>query len=123
MIGVGIDIVSVARIAALLERYGDRFLDRCFAPSEVALARRRGPAAAQALAARFAAKEAFLKALGLGLGAVPLRRIEVTGGSAAGPSIRWEGPAAAAVAAAGGKAAHLSLSHEKDHAVAIVVVI
>lgn len=122
MIGVGTDIVAVARIAGVLHRHGERFLNRCFAPAEIALALRREGMTAVTLAARWAAKEAFLKALGLPLGAVPLREIEVVHGERGRPSLRLHAQAVAAFADAGARRAHLSISHETDHAVAVVLV-
>ncbi len=65
IVGHGIDIVKVSRIARMLAEHGERFLERCFTPDERAYAL-RGPRAAEHLAARFAAKEAVLKALGTG---------------------------------------------------------
>ncbi len=122
--GLGTDIVAVARIAALVERHGDRFLARCFQPGERELLRERVPAAAHAaLAARWAAKEAFVKALaGRGLGVV-YRDIEVVRGPGGAPGLRLHGSAAAALAAAGASGTLVSLSHERDYAVATVVLL
>ncbi|MEM6314067.1 MAG: holo-ACP synthase, partial [Planctomycetota bacterium] len=66
LLGHGIDIVEVARVRGLLEKHGRRFEQRCFTAAEVAYANRRPKRAAEHLAARFAAKEAVLKALGTG---------------------------------------------------------
>jgi holo-[acyl-carrier protein] synthase len=120
--GLGTDIVAVARIAALADRYGDRFLHRCFRPGELAVLRERVPAAAYAaLAARWAAKEAFIKALaGHGAGVV-YRDIEVVRRPDGAPELRLHGSAAAALATAGASAALVSLSHEREYAVATVV--
>jgi holo-[acyl-carrier protein] synthase len=122
MVGVGVDIVAVARIAGLVERHGERFVNRCYRPDEVAAADRRGPGRAAALAARWAAKEAFLKALGRPTAAVRARDIEVVREPSGRPRLRLHRTAAAALAAAGGRRTHVSLSHERDHAVAVVVV-
>ena len=122
MVGVGIDIVSVDRIASLLARHRKRFLARCFTPAECALARGRGDQEAASLAARWAAKEDFLKALGRPLASIPLREIEVSGGREQAPILQLHGAAKIALDQAGGRAIHLSLSHEKDYAVAIVLV-
>ncbi len=121
MRGLGIDIVSVARIASLRERHGPRFLERCFRPDEIALARARGPRGDEVLASRWAAKEAFVKALGGPGLRVPLRDVEVVRGQDGAPTLRLHGAAAAALAAAGAARALVSLSHEHDHAVATVV--
>lgn len=122
--GLGTDIVAVARIAALVERHGDRFLERCFRPGELAVVRERMPAAAHAaLAARWAAKEAFIKALaGRGTGVV-YRDIEVVRQPDGAPQLRLHGTAAAALAACGGGGVLVSLSHERDYAVATVVLL
>jgi holo-[acyl-carrier protein] synthase len=122
--GIGTDIVAVARIASLVERHGDRFLARCFRPGELAVLRERVPAAAHAaLAARWAAKEAFVKALaGRGTGVV-YRDIEVVRRPDGAPELRLHGSAAAALAAAGAGGTLVSLSHERDYAAATVVLL
>ena len=120
MLGLGCDIVSVRRIAEAIDRHGDRFLQRCFRPGEIDLARRRGGAGAATLAARWAAKEAFVKALGPAASGVPYRDVEVVGGDGA-PELVLHGAAGEACAAAGAGRALLSLSHERDHALAVVV--
>jgi len=85
---VGIDIVEVPRFRALLERHGERALLRLFTAQELAYAQRARPELrVQRLAARFAAKEAFCKALGR---AVPFREIEVLPGKN-GPRLLWRG--------------------------------
>jgi len=122
ILGLGTDIVEVARIADLAARHGDRFLDRCFRPAERALAAARGPAGAAALAARWAAREAFLKALGGQVSGIPYRDIEVVRAAAGAPSLRLHGRAAEALAARGGRRVHLALSHERAFAVATVVI-
>ena len=124
MLGIGIDIAAVARMGDVLGRHGDRFLERCFRPSEFGL-----PAgwahprpAPQAVAARWAAKEAFLKALGTDVRGVPYRDIEVVR-SARGPvRLVLHGRAAEALAAVKGGRIHLSFSHERDYAVATVLI-
>jgi holo-[acyl-carrier protein] synthase len=122
VIGVGTDIVAVSRIAALLARHRERFLRRCFHAGEATVAARGDVAAASGLAARWAAKEAFLKALGLPLAAVPLREIEVVSDGEHPPDLRLHGRAAVALAEAGGRRVHLSRSHERDFAIAVVLV-
>ena len=67
VIGVGIDMIEVSRIARMIEEHGARFLDRVFTPVEQAYANASPIQQAQRLAARFAAKEAALKALCMGL--------------------------------------------------------
>ena len=76
IIGVGVDIVAVDRIAALLQDHRSRFLARCFRPAERELFAARGDRGPAALAARWAAREAFLKALGTEIRHVPYRDVE-----------------------------------------------
>ncbi len=121
VVGLGTDIVQVARIADLVARHGSRFLDRVYRPGEQAVLSRTGPAAAAALAARWAAKEAFVKALGPHATGVPYRDVEVTRGADGVPRLRLHGAAATALARAGAARALVSLSHERDHAVATVI--
>ena len=123
MIGVGTDIVAVGRIARLLERHNQRFIQRVFRPDEIALADRRGPRRAATLAARWAAKEAFMKALGRPTAGIAARDIEVLRDGVGRPSLLLHGTAEAALAAAGGHGTRLSLSHEASFAIAVVIVI
>src|SRR5438445_5736332 len=74
---VGIDLVRVSRVAASLERFGERFLRRVFTPAEIAYATASPSLTAERLAARFAAKEAAVKALGLAETGVGWRQLEV----------------------------------------------
>jgi holo-[acyl-carrier protein] synthase len=122
MIGIGTDIVAIDRIAGLLERYDERFTQRVFRPAELALADRRGPRRPATLAARWAAKEAFLKALGRPTRGIAARDIEVVHDAAGLPSLCLHATAAAALAEVGGSTTRLSLSHEESFAIAVVVV-
>lgn len=117
-ISVGIDLVSVARIESILDRWGERFLKRVFTGAEADYcAARHDPA--RSLAARFAAKEAFIKAVSKGGSrGIRYRDIEVVVGSDGTPTLR---PRRAAETALGGLRASLSLSHEQDLAIAIVI--
>ncbi len=119
MIGLGIDLCEVARIQITLDK-GDAFLRRFFTEEERAYLSRRNAMAAQSAAAMFAAKEAFLKALGLGLdGGVPLADIGVRHSAGGQPSYQLTGAALDALAKSGAKAAHLSLTHEAGLAAAV----
>jgi holo-[acyl-carrier protein] synthase len=122
MIGVGVDIIAVARIAKLLQRHDRRFVDRCFLPAEAELCDARGGARAAAYAARWAAKEAFMKALGRPTIGLRARDIEVVRTSSGCPRLRLHASAAAAFTAVGGRDLQVSLSHERDFAIAIVIV-
>ena len=124
IVGVGVDAVSVDRFRRLLERR-PRFAARCFTEGEQSDA---GSSAdlAQSLAARFAAKEAVMKALGTGIGAFALTDVEVcrTGGTDAtrnAPYVVLTGKAAELAGAHGASRFHLSLTHTDDVAIAFVV--
>lgn len=117
--GIGVDIVEIARIRALVERHGERFLRRVFAPLEVQYCQKRHDPSA-CLAARLAAKEAFVKAIGTGLTGVRFHDVQVEGGGR--PRLLLFGSAAAFAERMGIKAVHCSLSHERGHAVAMVIV-
>jgi holo-[acyl-carrier protein] synthase len=112
---VGVDIVEIARVEESLRRFGDRFRRRVYTVAELAETGERGPS----LAARFAAKEATVKALGNS--AVALHEIEVVRPSGARPELRLRGRAAAAAAELGVEEIALSLSHSREFAVAMVV--
>lgn len=113
MNSVGVDIIEVGRIERAIRRWGERFLGRVFTPAELELCRKR-PAS---LAARFAAKEAVMKALG---GAQRWREIEVLTGSRGQPRLRLWGRARARAERLGLELA-VSLSHCREYAIASVV--
>ncbi|MCL4503460.1 MAG: holo-ACP synthase [Deltaproteobacteria bacterium] len=121
--GIGIDLVKVARLATAIERYGERFLNRVFTPREIAYcqAKRRGRDSAFAL--RFAAKEAFSKALGVGLrrNGIRWQEVEVVPNPLGKPEISVTGRAAGLCAAAGITHMHLSLTDENGQALAVVI--
>jgi holo-[acyl-carrier protein] synthase len=117
-LSAGIDLVSVARIEAMLARWGERFLKRIYTDGEIAYCMSKA-SPAPSLAARFAAKEAFFKAVSAArAGAVSHKHIEVVVDDGGRPAIRAHGSARRAL---GGRASSLSLSHEEDLAVAVVV--
>lgn len=122
IIGTGLDATEIARIEEALERYGERFLRRVFTPGEIAYCEaRRGRAAS--LAARFAAKEAAMKALGTGHDrGVGWRDIEVVRVDGP-PAIQLHGAAAARFDALGGRATHLTLTHTDQLALAHVILV
>ena len=120
--GVGVDLVSVARIAAMAERHGDRFLQRVFQPAELDYCAGRAHRD-ECLAARFAAKEAVLKCLGTGQAdGLTLQQVEVVRDAAGAVSVHLHGASKARAAALGVTTVHLSLSHEQGRAVAFAVV-
>ena len=119
VVGVGVDAVDVARLRRTLERT-PRFARRAFTDGERALASgRRDPV--PALAARFAAKEAVMKALGVGLGAFALREVEVVRLESGRPVLKLAGRASELALERGVEAWHLSLTHTDLVAVAVVV--
>jgi holo-[acyl-carrier protein] synthase len=121
VVGIGIDVVEIARIRRLMERWQDRFLQRVFTEAELAYALRRHDPA-QHLAARFAAKEATLKALGTGLSmGVRWREMEVRRGRGQPPQLELSGRTAELGEARGVRRLHVSLSHDAGLAVAQVL--
>lgn len=120
--GIGIDLVKVARLAAITERYGERFLNRIFTPAEIAYCRDRRWADS-GLALRFAAKEAFSKALGVGLrrGGIRWREVEVVPNSMGKPELQVTGRAAELCTQAGITGMHLSLTDEDGYGAAVVI--
>lgn len=117
----GVDLVSVPRIAASWAELGDRFLQRLYTPDEQAYALAAPPHTAERLAARFAAKEAVIKALNLSEVGVHWRDIEVRRAADGACSLALHGRAAEVARALGITEMSLSLSHEGDMAVALVV--
>ena len=117
MVQTGVDIIEIPRIKGVLERYGHRFLNRIFTPNEIAYCRERAPN----LAARFAAKEATMKALGTGIRGVGWREIEVTRKRGQAPEILLHGRALKKADELGVVQVALSLSHSNDYAIASVV--
>ena len=121
VVGIGIDLVEIARIRRLLERWRERFLERVFTPDEVAYALGRHDPA-EHLAARFAAKEATLKALGTGLSmGVRWREMEVRRSRGQPPRLVLSGRTAAVGAARGIRSLHVSLTHDGGFAAAQVL--
>ncbi len=121
IVGTGIDIVEVPRVAAAVERFGERFLQRVFTADEILYCRSKANAA-ERLAARFAAKEAALKALGTGWrGGIAWRDVEVQRAPGGRPTLAFHGKAAEFAARLGATHASLSLSHTEEHAIATVI--
>lgn len=119
--GVGVDLVDASRIERLLNQYGDQFARRVLAPAEW-LAFETSARPVWFLANRFAAKEAFSKALGTGLRyPVTLHAISVSADAAGQPAFGFHGPLPAYLASRGIVRQHLGLSHEKGVACAFVV--
>lgn len=120
ILGLGTDLVEVARVRQALERHGERFRSRVLTAGE----RREGdmrPDPAQHLALRFAAKEAGAKALGTGLRGVRLRDLEVRRDPGGPPRLVLDGGAAERAGKLGVERIHLSLSDEGGFALATVI--
>jgi holo-[acyl-carrier protein] synthase len=121
ILGIGLDLVEVARVRASVRRSGERFVKRVFTPDEIAYCAGRARKF-EHLAARFAAKEAALKALGTGItGWASMQEIEVVHNAAGRPEIRLRGGVLRRARSLGVKATHLSISHTEGVAAAMVV--
>ena len=120
-LGIGIDIIEVARIAASYEKFGERFVNRILLPDEIAYCRsHKNPA--PFLAARFAAKEAVSKAFGTGIGAhLGWRDIEIRRRESGEPFVVLHGKGPDLFAARGAKQLLVSLSHTQTYAAATAV--
>jgi holo-[acyl-carrier protein] synthase len=119
VVGIGIDLVDVARFRAAMRRHGARLEQRLFTEGELADCAPRADRVL-ALAARFAAKEACVKALGTGEG-IRFRDIEVVRSATGAPTLRLHGGVSALASRAGVARSHLSLTHEATAAAAVVV--
>ena len=119
--GIGVDIVDVARIQALLERYGERFLARVYTEAEAAYAM-GGANRAERLAGRFAVKEAVMKALGTGKSqGILWRDVETLRGRLGKPEVRLHGEAVKWATLRGYGTVHASITHDGGKAVAFVI--
>ncbi|HEX3101662.1 MAG TPA: holo-ACP synthase [Pyrinomonadaceae bacterium] len=121
ILSIGIDIVEVYRIRQTIART-PRFAERVFTANERAFCEAKGVAAAQSYAGRFAAKEAFLKALKTGWrGKITWRDIEVVSDELGAPSLEIHGEAKKILDDRGADHVHLSISHTSEHAIAEVI--
>ncbi len=121
IIGLGTDIVEVARIKKLLEQYGENFKQKVCSADELALAGAKKESAVF-FAGRWAAKEAAAKALGCGIGKnCALADISVVNDACGKPEVRFSGAAAAMAAKCGASSAKVSISHESAYATATVI--
>lgn len=119
IVGIGIDIVEIARMEKSLKKFGKRLLNKFLTEKEIELIKR--PEYRYA-ASRFAAKEAAVKALGTGFGAgISARQIEILPGLNGVPVLKFFGAARLRLESIGGKRAHLSISHERNYAVALAI--
>ena len=114
---VGIDIIEIARVADVIARHGDRFLNKIYTPDEIAHCRGRVPE----LAARFAAKEAVMKALGTGVRGVSWKDIEVLPNRRGKPLVFLYGRGAVRAKQIELRGLEISLTHSREFAIASVV--
>jgi len=122
LLGIGSDLIEIARIEASIERFGERFLYRVFTPGEIAYCQRKRNAA-ESFAARFAAKEAGAKALGTGIShGIAWPEIEVQREPSGRPSLHWSGRALDRATALGVRRTSLTLTHSREIAMAVVAV-
>ncbi len=120
VLATGIDIIEIQRIHKAMERWGDRFLTRIFTPEEIRYCRRKSRPEIS-FAARFAAKEAVLKALGVGLrGGLGWRDVEIVNRKSGQPEIK---PGPVLKAFIGTQKVLISLSHIKEIAVAVALLV
>ena len=122
MLTTGVDILAVHRVQEAMDRHGERFLQRVFTQAEIAYCKGRAPA----LAARFAAKEVVSKALGVGMRTLSREGIgwheaEVVNGDSGKPDVHLHGRAAQLAHELGISQLSLSMTHEREYAVACVV--
>jgi holo-[acyl-carrier protein] synthase len=121
IVAIGIDIIEVARVREVLART-PRFRERVFTAAERAYCDTRGVVAAQHYAARFAAKEATLKALQTGWrGGISWHDVEIASYESGAPYLVVSGLVNELLAKSGATKAHLSLSHTTEHAIAQVI--
>ena len=121
ILGIGIDLVEIARLEQVLERHGGRARRRLFTPGEVEYCDRAGRPA-ESFAARFAAKEAFFKAVGTGWGqGISWTDVEVVSAASGAPGLRLQGGALRRLEALGARRTHLTLTHSGSTAAAFVI--
>jgi holo-[acyl-carrier protein] synthase len=119
-LAVGVDLIEIDRLTQAIARWGDRFLARVYTPVEIAHCQGRIPE----LAVRFAAKEAVSKALGVGIwwhGGIAWTEAEVRSNRLGKPEVRLYGRAAEYARQQGLDEWAVSLSHSREHAIAMVV--
>ncbi|MDT4952697.1 MAG: holo-[acyl-carrier protein] synthase [Acidobacteriota bacterium] len=121
IISIGIDIIEVRRVREVISRT-PRFVERVYTERERAYCDSRGAVAAQHYAARFAAKEAALKALQTGwTGGIAWQDIEVVSRDSGAPMLLFRGRVLELYEQSSARAAHLSISHTSEHAIAQVI--
>ncbi|MCU0785317.1 MAG: holo-ACP synthase [Verrucomicrobia bacterium] len=121
ILGLGIDIIEVARVQTSVERFGERFLKRILLPDEIAYCQSH-KTPAPFIAARFAAKEAISKAFGTGIGAqLGWHDMEVKRKESGEPFVVLHGKGEALMQKRGGRAVLISLSHTDNYSAAVAI--
>lgn len=120
ILGTGIDIVKISRIKNLIEKYGERFLKKIYTEAEIKYCQQKINSA-PSFAARFAAKEAVLKALGTGMRNNSWQDIEVLNDDLGKPEISLSDKTAAKAEKLGVGSIFLSISHEKEYSIAQII--
>ena len=121
ILGTGVDLAEVSRIRASIERYGERFVGRIYTPGEIAYVERKANRY-ERYAARFAAKEAGMKAIGTGwTSGVTWHDFEVANLPSGRPTLQLHGRAAAIAASLGVRAVSLSITHTAELGMAHVI--
>lgn len=121
ILGLGTDLIEIERVQQSLTRFGQRFMERVFTEGEIAYCQQKKHSA-ESFAARFAAKEATAKALGTGIArGISWQEIEVRRNPGERPTLNLTGRAAERADSMGVRHLHLSLTHSRDVAMAVVV--
>lgn len=121
IVGIGVDLCDTNRVRSLLDRYGDRFVNRVFTERERGYCRNERRRH-ECLGGRFAAKEAALKAIGTGLSqGIRWRDVELVSSERQPPRIEWHRRAAEIAAERGMKTCHVTITHDGGMAVAVVI--
>jgi holo-[acyl-carrier protein] synthase len=120
---LGLDLTEVDRIAGVLERHGERFLARIFREGEIRRERRHKRAFAEHIAGRYAAKEAAMKALGLGWRGLAFRDIEIGRDSRGKPLVLFHGKALVRARSLKMLSAEVTITHGRDIAAAVVAIV
>ena len=113
----GVDLIEIARIEEVIKRHGKHYLERIYTSAELEQSGQQ----TESLAGRFAAKEAFAKALGTGIGVVAWNEIEILGDEQNAPALKLYGAAEQKAKELGLSTWSVSISHSQSHAVAFVV--
>jgi holo-[acyl-carrier protein] synthase len=118
--GVGVDLVTIGRIEKIVQRHPERFLKRVFSSAELENLE-KGNLSATTVAARFAAKEAVLKAIGCGIGQASLSEVEIVADPGTQPQVKLHGTARSLAGEKGIEGFAVSMTHEPPFACAIAV--